>query len=142
MCLQVIGAPSFFPTVWGWINKWFDQNTVSKITIVPAGQELQALSELIDPVNIPRKYGGEFEFDFGMTPKLDQEIVESMDWLTEKDGSLVQDIPKGPIKWVDVDGRRTAVAVGSDAGEARHQAVMAVHNKQCSHHLTKLTQYI
>ena len=29
----IIGAPSFFPTVWGWIKRWFDPITVSKIFI-------------------------------------------------------------------------------------------------------------
>src|SRR5438034_8056022 len=28
---QIIGAPSFFPTVWGWIKRWFDPVTTSKI---------------------------------------------------------------------------------------------------------------
>ena len=33
-CFQIIGAPAFFPTVWGWIKRWFDPNTTSKIFIL------------------------------------------------------------------------------------------------------------
>ena len=27
----IIGAPSFFPTVWGWVKRWFDPITVVSI---------------------------------------------------------------------------------------------------------------
>lgn len=30
----IIGAPSFFPTVWSWIKKWFDPITVVRFDLV------------------------------------------------------------------------------------------------------------
>ena len=31
---QIVGAPGFFPTVWGWVKLCFDPITVSKIFIL------------------------------------------------------------------------------------------------------------
>lgn len=44
----LIGAPSFFPTVWGWVKRWFDPITVSKIFILSAANTKSTLLEYID----------------------------------------------------------------------------------------------
>lgn len=125
---QIIGAPSFFSTIWGWINGWFDQNTVSKIRIVPPGKELAMLSEVADPADIPEKYGGKFPFDFGMPPELDEEIRKTVDWMKDEKGEDMREMPLGPIKWVQREGEgRTAIAVGKENGIERKTAVMALH---------------
>ncbi|ETS79736.1 hypothetical protein PFICI_09589 [Pestalotiopsis fici W106-1] len=125
----IIGAPSFFPTVWSWINKWFDQNTVSKIFIVPPGQEYSMLSELIDPINIPHRYGGQFDFDFGMVPDLDSEIMERMKWLKDENGQVFEELPLGPMRWIEQqDGTRTAIAVGTVNQAQRKMDIMALGN--------------
>ncbi|KAF7536407.1 hypothetical protein G7054_g4546 [Neopestalotiopsis clavispora] len=123
----VLGAPSFFPTVWSWINKWFDQNTVSKIIIVPQGQELSTLSEIADPSNIPQKYGGQHKFDFGMLPDLDPEILGALKWLKDENGAEFKELPMGPMRWIEQqDGTRTAVAVGTVNKEQRKVEVVAL----------------
>ncbi|KAH8678420.1 CRAL-TRIO domain-containing protein [Xylariales sp. PMI_506] len=123
----VIGAPSFFPTVWSWISKWFHPNTVAKIHIVPHGKESSILAEAIDPVNIPQKYGGQFPFEFGMLPDLDQEIKDMVSWSNGDDGKTLADMPMGPIKWAQrEDGKKTAVAVGTVSGAKRNAPVMAL----------------
>ncbi|CEJ82778.1 hypothetical protein VHEMI02826 [[Torrubiella] hemipterigena] len=121
----VIGAPSFFSTIWGWLNGWFDKNTVSKICIVPPGQELTLLSEIIDPNNIPTKYGGTHDFSFGMFPDLDDEIKGNMTWL---DDDLAKDkrLPVGSMRWIEKDGQRRVLAVGTENGVARHKEVIAL----------------
>jgi hypothetical protein len=124
---QIIGAPSFFPTIWSWIRTWFDQNTVSKIVIVPAGKELSALSESYDPIDIPRKYGGQFDFDFGMPPDLDREIKDMITWLPSESGASEEELPIGPMRWVHgADGKRTAVAVGKVGGKERRKDVLTL----------------
>lgn len=113
--------------MWSYINRWFDQNTVNKICIVPSGQECETLSELIDPNNIPKKYGGQFDFEFGMTPDLDSEIKASMEWLDKDGDEIVEDIPKGPMRWTESeDGKRTAIAVGTEGGAPRNRQIMTV----------------
>jgi hypothetical protein len=122
--IQVIGAPSFFPTIWTWIKSWFDQNTVSKIVIVPAGKELSALRESYDILDIPRKYGGEFDFEFGMSP--DPEIRNVITWLDE-DSERCGELPMGPMRWINgYDGSRTAVAVGRVKGKERKVKVLSL----------------
>nr|POE56490.1 sec14 cytosolic factor [Quercus suber] len=123
----IIGAPPYFSTVWSWINKWFDENTVSKIQIIAAGEEFEILSKSIEPANIPHKYGGGHRFQFGMLPDLDPEIRDKVEWLANEDGETIQAIPNGPSRWVRRgDGKRNALAVGSEEGTARRRPVLAI----------------
>src|ERR1700722_15413767 len=71
---QIIGAPSFFPTVWSWIKRWFDPITVSKIFILSQQDMKKTLETYIAPENIPRKYGGTLDYEFGMLPVLEPAI--------------------------------------------------------------------
>ncbi|CRK45614.1 hypothetical protein BN1723_019779, partial [Verticillium longisporum] len=43
----VIGAPSFFTTVWGWVKRWFDPITVSKIFILSEAEVKPTLEAYI-----------------------------------------------------------------------------------------------
>lgn len=94
---------------------------------MPAGKEFSALCESYDPADIPRKYGGEFDFDFGMPPSLDPEIKAMLTWLSKEDGEKYVDLPMGPMRWRNSgDGKRTAVAVGRVNGIERNCEVMAL----------------
>lgn len=131
----IIGAPSFFPTVWGWIKKWFDPITTSKIFIIAAADVKTTLESFIEPANIPKKYGGELEFEFGDFPNLDPAINSIAQW---EDG--VTDLPHGPIRWVNLnpsvrweDGkggeRMKAVAVGTVDEKQRQDEICTVTRK-------------
>jgi hypothetical protein len=107
------------------VNKWFDQNTVSKICIVPHGKELSILSESIDPANIPHKYGGDFKFSFGMHPELDSELHSNVSWAQQRNGQQADGLPQGPMRWVtDEEGSRSAIAVGVENGMNRRYTVL------------------
>jgi hypothetical protein len=96
----IIGAPSFFPTVWSWIKRWFDPITVSKIFILGAADMKPTLEKYIDIENIPVKYGGKLEYEWGMMPILEPAISDALQW--QQDGPLLKGqrtIPTGPIKW-------------------------------------------
>lgn len=120
----IIGAPSFFPTVWNWIKRWFDPITVSKIFILSANEVKPTLERFIDINNIPSSYGGKLEWKWGQLPALEPEILETMGWPT--DGS--KSIPTGPIKWKEAsDGSKVeAHAVGSQQGQRRDQVLTQV----------------
>ncbi|KAG9230823.1 putative SEC14 cytosolic factor [Amylocarpus encephaloides] len=117
----IIGAPAFFPTVWGWIKKWFDPITTSKIFIISSHDMKKTLESFIDPKNIPKKYGGELEFHFGDKPVLDPYLKDVLKW--EGDRS---DFPDGPMYW-EKSGKEEikAVAVGTmnEGGNGRHEDV-------------------
>jgi hypothetical protein len=119
----IIGAPYFFSTVWGWIKRWFDPITVSKIFILSAGEVKAKLEEYIEPRNIPKAYGGELDFDFFDRPNVDPRIREAVTW---ENGYA--DFPEGPAYWVPVDdGRRLACyAVGSKGGKERRERVCTI----------------
>lgn len=121
---QIIGAPSFFPTVWGWIKKWFDPITTSKIFILSSSDLKQTLESFIDPKNIPKKYGGQLDFEFGDQPVLDPQLAAVTNW--EGDN---KDFPHGPMYWVPKarDGKEIeCMAVGTQAGKQRKEGVCTV----------------
>ncbi|KAK4125828.1 CRAL/TRIO domain-containing protein [Parathielavia appendiculata] len=119
----IIGAPYFFSTVWGWIKRWFDPITVSKIFILSASEVKTTLEEFIEPRNIPKLYGGELEFEFFDRPNLDPQIKEVLIW---ENGYT--DFPEGPAYWVPVDGgkRLACIAVGSKGGKERRETVCTI----------------
>ncbi|KAK3294163.1 CRAL-TRIO domain-containing protein [Chaetomium fimeti] len=116
----IIGAPYFFSTVWGWIKRWFDPITVSKIFILSAAEVRPTLEAFIEPRNIPKQYGGELEFEFFDRPNVDPNIKDAVRW----EGGHT-DFPAGPLYWVPVDdgARLACMAVGSKDGKERRERV-------------------
>ena len=122
--MQIIGAPSFFPTVWGWIKKWFDPITVSKIFILSASTLTSTLEEYIDSENIPKKYGGRLDYEYGMLPVLEPAIDNVLQWENPEIQHGQKTMPSGPIKWEKApDGGLSAVAVGCEQGVPRNKTV-------------------
>ncbi|TPX08515.1 uncharacterized protein E0L32_010002 [Thyridium curvatum] len=115
----IIGAPFFFSTVWGWIKRWFDPITVSKIFILAHHEVLPTLRTFIDVRNIPKQYGGELDFSWGEMPNLDPNIVEAVSW---ENGHTA--FPKGPVYWRPLDDDTLeCVAVGSVEQKERMERV-------------------
>lgn len=119
---QIVGAPSFFPTVWGWIKKWFDPITTSKIFIISHNDVKSTLESFIEPHNIPKKYGGTLEFEFGDLPALDPALEAVTLWNTE---AGTPDFPHGPMYWVKSKDQESiqAIAVGSNGAIERREEV-------------------
>lgn len=117
----IIGAPSFFPTVWGWIKRWFDPITTSKIFILSQHEMKATLESFIDPANIPKKYGGELEFNWGDMPVYDPALDDVITW---KEGH--KSFPHGPMFWHDKGDHIELEAVGSINGEQRREIVATV----------------
>jgi hypothetical protein len=139
---QIIGAPAFFPTVWGWIKRWFDPVTTSKIFILSSSEVKSTLTNFMDPSSFPKQYGGELDWDWGDMPILDEparaiagalerigEYGDKDDTPTtatattaeEKDGDKPQkpEFLKGPIAF---KGDRMEI-YGSVNGEPRRRTV-------------------
>lgn len=94
----VIHSPSFFPTVWGWIQGWFDPGTREKIKILgnPLKDEntKKVLEEFVGRESLPKMYGGELAWTPGDPPMLEAGMRE---WLKVHMG-LEGEVPiKGPI---------------------------------------------
>ncbi|KAF4548350.1 CRAL/TRIO domain-containing protein 1 [Elsinoe fawcettii] len=124
----VIGAPSFFPTVWGWIKRWFDPITVSKIFILSKASTLATLEEFIPRENIPKKYGGELDYEFGDLPNLDPGIANNLKWINPTAYKNRDTFPIGPIQWriSPTTGATTAVAVGTSDGKSREVEIASI----------------
>ncbi|KAK0667831.1 putative SEC14 cytosolic factor [Cercophora samala] len=119
----IIGAPYFFSTVWGWIKRWFDPITVSKIFILSAAEVKTELERFIEPRNIPKAYGGELEFEFFDRPNVDPRIKEAITW--EKGHT---DFPRGPAYWVPSEDLNTLelYAVGRQDGKERREKICSI----------------
>jgi hypothetical protein len=107
--VQIIGAPAFFPTVWGWIKRWFDPVTVSKIFILSKQEVRPTLEKFMHPKDFPKRYGGELDWDWGHLPHLDDETREAL----ERDGNKGW-VP-GPQLWLN----NQRVVVGKEKGKLR-----------------------
>jgi CRAL/TRIO domain len=130
---QIIGAPAFFPTVWGWIKRWFDPITTSKIFILSSHDLVPTLEAFIEPANIPKKYGGQLDFHFGDMPILDPAMEKVIQWEGER-----KDFPRGPMYWVNKSGETNgkgeghnleALAVGAEGGKERLEKVCKISTK-------------
>jgi len=116
----IIGAPSFFPTVWSWIKAWFDPITVSKIFILNKSNMKSTLEQYVAPENIPKKYGGLLDYEFGDLPNLDPIIDKVFTFSNPAQEKGRKTFPAGPIRWKRGAGSDiVAVAVGSEAEKAR-----------------------
>lgn len=130
----IVGAPSFFPTVWGWVKRWFDPITVSKIFILGQADMKPTLEKYIDIENIPKKYGGKLDYAWGEMPLLEPAIVDSLSW--KEEGPLLKGhrtIPTGPIKWRsasshlgDVTQGMEMVTAGTDNGARRDRVLASI----------------
>lgn len=60
--------------------------------------------------DIPKRFGGDFDYQHNMLPMLDSASAKKLTWLPP-----YASFPMGPKKWIDDGkGRRIAVAVGSE----------------------------
>ncbi|KAG5291783.1 CRAL/TRIO domain-containing protein [Histoplasma ohiense] len=132
----IIGAPVFFPTVWGWIKRWFDPVTTSKIFILSASEVKSTLSTFMEPCNIPKQFGGELDWNWGDMPSLDEPAkelagvltrvgergvndVSATDLTTPAIGDTRRDFVKGPVVW----NSESAEIMGSVDGADRRRAI-------------------
>lgn len=76
---------------------------------------------------MPKKYGGELDWEFGMTPVLDPNARQAVGEL-EKGG---QRWVEGPVVWEFQPGQEPkAIAVGSVAGKDRREVVATMHAEE------------
>ncbi|EEP78918.1 conserved hypothetical protein [Uncinocarpus reesii 1704] len=142
----IIGAPSFFPTVWGWIKRWFDPVTTSKIFILSASEVKSTLTSFMDPSSFPKQYGGELEWEWGDMPSLDEparELVGVLEQLGPKgDGDIGQEelsktneerkknFIKGPVAWL----KDRIEIFGSIGGQDRRRTIPVERTQDAAGH--------
>ncbi|OJJ41704.1 hypothetical protein ASPWEDRAFT_101961 [Aspergillus wentii DTO 134E9] len=124
----IIGAPSFFPTVWGWIKRWFDPNTTSKIFILSAAEVKPTLSAFMDISSIPKQYGGDLDWQWGDMPNLDEparELVGALE-TPPAEGQTKPTLLKGPVLF---KGNEIEI-LGSVDGKSRRETIPVTKTQQ------------
>lgn len=91
--------------------------------IVSPNEVLEKLTEDIDLENIPKVFGGEFNYQHAMLPSIAKDLWQKIDW---SDPESTGTIPPGPIKWVRGSETEKAAAVGRDDGVARRLDVLSM----------------
>jgi hypothetical protein len=116
----IVGAPSYFPTVWGFIIKWFDPSTTSKIHILPEADVLSTLEQYIDRKNIPVRFGGDLQWSYGKPPSFDPEFRPFI-------GELMDDWTPGPLRFMSNVAGGQVLAVGvAENGERRREILQKI----------------
>jgi len=113
----VVGAPYFFPTVWGLVTRWFDPNTTKKILVLGAAQQRETLLKYIDIKDLPERFGGQLKWTMGDHPVLDEEAKGMV-------GRLAEGWIDGPIRYISRDEGDVLMAVGSVNGNLRREVLV------------------
>lgn len=83
---------------------------------------MPTLQQYLEMQDIAKKFGGDFEYEHGMRPKLDDEVREVLKWLPPN-----ASLPMGPLKWIDQGkGGRLVVAVGNNEGRERGDKIASL----------------
>lgn len=92
---------------------------MNKLNIIQASEVLSTLQSYIDMDNIPKRYGGNFDFEHGMPVSLDPKLRDMLAW-----SSPTKKYPTGPLKWIQSeDGSHVAVATGRVGAKKRYEKV-------------------
>lgn len=108
----VVGAPYFFSTIWSLITRWFDPATTRKISVLQPAQMTATLTRFIEPAHLPRRFGGELEWEMGMPPLLDEAAK-----------AVVGRLAEGPMRYIPRPEGDVLMAVGSVEGKVRREVV-------------------
>jgi len=108
----VIGAPSFFPTVWKLITRWFEPATTRKISILSKSEVKSTMNKYIATFNIPERFGGSLKWDFNEPPAMDEEAAKEA-------GNLATNWVHGPIRYTSEKDYDKIMAVGKDGANMR-----------------------
>ncbi|KAJ5832055.1 hypothetical protein N7474_000366 [Penicillium riverlandense] len=124
----IIGAPAFFPTVWGWIKRWFDPVTTSKIFILSASEVKPTLTSFMEPSSIPKSYGGELDWQWGEAPNLDEPARELLQGIEQPlaEGQTRKGILKGAMVF---KGDKIEV-LGTEDGKERRMTIPVPERKE------------
>ena len=87
------------------------------------------LSTFIKVEDIPKKYGGDLDFEYGKMPNLDSEIRQHLSIGSTKDAETF--FIASPMRWVDAasgkDDEMIALSVGSLDGRQRKEQIAVLH---------------
>lgn len=109
--------------MWGWIKRWFDPVTVSKIFILSHHDVIPVLTQFMDIKDIPKVYGGELDWSFFDEPAWGDEIKR----ISQFENGYTE-FPHGPMYWVPIDDgeRIECLAVGTKDGKDRRERICTI----------------
>ncbi len=86
---------------------------------------MSILKEHINISDIPKRFGGDFEYQHGMQPDLDSMVADLLTWVPPN-----ASLPMGPLKWVNEGkGKRGVIAVGSCEGREKGEKIASLKGR-------------
>lgn len=86
------------------------------------------LAKYVEMDNIPKKYGGTLDWQFGDLPFLEPAIANSLNWKENVQEKGHQTLPQGPLKWnYSEDGDLVMTAIGSENDKPRNRVIAGLH---------------
>ncbi|PWY90237.1 CRAL/TRIO domain protein [Aspergillus heteromorphus CBS 117.55] len=122
--ILVCNIPFFFARIWSFMKRFMDPITAAKLVMLPSADVYPTLVGLIDHEDIPRQFGGAFNYTHAMLPDLDPGLRQRLSWTDP----TREELPPGPIKWmVNSQGERRLVATGTTDGLQRAEEIAVLH---------------
>ena len=85
---------------------------------------MPTLSAFIDIESIPKKYGGQLDFECGKLPLMDSQVKAALDLRGSEEMFLT-----APVRWMDDEnGEMMALGVGSVDGHERKERMATLHS--------------
>ena len=113
------------------IHEWgekVDKEMQAKIFILSPKDMTSTLAKYVDIDNIPKKYGGNLDWNFGDMPNLEPAIANSLRWQENFEQNGHKTLPIGPITLqYDEDGDLDVKIVGSENGKPRNRVIAGLH---------------
>ncbi|KAJ5168040.1 uncharacterized protein N7482_003634 [Penicillium canariense] len=97
----IIGASSFFITIWDIVKKWFDPPTLLKIHILSPSETTATLLAHIAPEDLPKQYGGTLQWEWGNMPNLDAPAMAIAGGLYSQKENGEREYLQGPLRVTD-----------------------------------------
>src|SRR5579871_3720746 len=99
--------------------KWFEPATTTKIFVLSASEVQSTLTKYIDVEDLPKRFGGNHEWEFGMHPLLDEEAKQLV-------GEMETEWVKGPVRCVSREEKDVVLAVGVEGGKKRRDIITSL----------------
>jgi len=117
--IYIVGAPSFFSTIWKFITLWFEPATTRKIAVLGQHESAEVLRRELGSENVPKHFGGDLKWEFGDFPNLGPDA----EFLSQK---LIDKWVEGPLRLINGPGEKwRIIGVGTRNGDLRREEVYA-----------------
>ena len=91
----------------------------SKISVLPASEVKPILSDYIDEDDLPQRFGGTLDWEYGMHPDLDDEARALV-------GRLADEWVEGPLRYIPGEDGDEIMLAGAEGKSVRNKVLVEI----------------